>query len=528
MTAPTVIPTIVPSVGANRRRLRTLRAPLSGRADPRAIGGLSWPSGVLDQGGTTIYVYPTPPGVQVSRGGGAIIVSAPLKVIFWGHGWTLDSTTPSMVEVMAAIRAIVASPYLEELSQYGFRQIDSIDFYQVLADPPGPSYTGSDVEAMVWGAIDAGAFPEPDESGGRNIYMVFTHAGTSYANKDIDAAGAHADPSDYDFPFDIDYAWVGWVDFGTTLDEITSVFTHELVEMISDPEPESPGWITNQPSPLSEIGDICHLQNGPVGDYAAAAYYSARLGKCVVPSTGLRRHIQLTEKDQQVGQILVTRGQTAADGRSDCLKGTYHWTLFSQTRRAVISADVSSYAHHELTWTVNGKRIFGGENLHVPVDDSSDPLSEITILASTTGQVAVDLPFQGTQLTLTCPADTGMVMLIVSCTAKEAGSDYAGYPTGRTDTLNVFLSGRTRYMEPRFTKDRGSCLIRRLAQIDELIGRYIDKGDPIPPWVERSLAALAGEAQALELNAERLIRGLRDHLDAPPDPALTSAGEERD
>jgi hypothetical protein len=180
------------------------------------------------------------------------------------------------------------------------------------------------------------------------------------------------------------------------------VFTHELVEMISDPEPDS-GWTTNKPSPLDEIGDICVLQNGPAGGYAAAAYYSKQLGSCVVPSLGVPRNIDLTEADQQLGRLLVTPGQTVAYGRSDCLSGTYHWTLISQASQATITAGASSYAHPSIAWTINGKDITGPETLHqIPVDNSVDPLSAIATMPPAMADVAVDLPTE-TQMTITCP-----------------------------------------------------------------------------------------------------------------------------
>jgi hypothetical protein len=513
MSAP-AIPTIVPTVDPNPRPLRKKRTLLSGRADPRAISGLIPPARIVNQGGTIIYEYTTPPGIQAINGGGAIIVSAPLKVLFWGHGWTLDATKPSMADVQAAVNAIIASPYLKELSQYGFSRIASVDFFQVLADPPSPKYTGSDVEKMVWGAIDS-AFPEPDEDGGRNIYMVFPHPGTNYDNPGLDAAGAHSDPSENDFLFlDADYAWVGWADYSPTIDGITSVFTHELVEMISDPEPHKTAWTTNQPGPENEIADVCLGRYGPAGGYEVSAYFSARLGQCVVPSDGLLRYIQLSEQDKSIGDIFISRGETGADRNPNCFNGTYHWILYNQPRQATIVADVSSYVDANLTWSVNGQQDLYGGSIQVPVDNTYDPLNVITTMPPETAEIAVDVSLAGKQLTLTCPAGAGQVTLTVSCTAEEGASGYVGYGTERTDTLSVWMSGRTRYMDSRFTKDRVSCFIRRFTGLYELVGVYVDKGDPVPPWVERSLATLEEQLEGLELSTERLTSLLRK----PPRP----------
>ena len=95
-----------------------------------------------------------------------------------------------MMDVARAVQAIVASPYLSEMDQYGFRQIEGIGFGLVTSNPPAGAYTDSDVKDMVWGLIDGGHFPEPDDPGGRIIYMVLPHAGTAYSS-DTPAAGAH-------------------------------------------------------------------------------------------------------------------------------------------------------------------------------------------------------------------------------------------------------------------------------------------------------------------------------------------------
>jgi hypothetical protein len=56
----------------------------------------------------------------------------------------------------------------------------------------------------------------------------------------------------------VDHAWVGWIGNGS-LDFVTDVFSHELVEAISDPEPDSPAWVMDRSvNGGNEIGDACN------------------------------------------------------------------------------------------------------------------------------------------------------------------------------------------------------------------------------------------------------------------------------
>ena len=63
---------------------------------------------------------------------------------------------------------------------------------------------------------------------------------------DTSARGAHNDALDDDVTevLDRDHAWIGWSHHGT-LDSISQVLSHELLEIISDPEPDS-GWQMNR------------------------------------------------------------------------------------------------------------------------------------------------------------------------------------------------------------------------------------------------------------------------------------------
>ena len=206
--------------------------------------GLANPTGAVYEPGRIIWKFATTP-ISLEFNGGAIAGSARLVLLFWGDFWE-TAVSPSVSDIHQAVADILNSPYLSEMMQYGFRWLTLDPPLIVLKpDPPSPTFSRDDAKNMVWALIDDERFPEPDDDSGdgRIVYMVLAPQGSNY--EDLSAGGAHGDAEDRDF-LDVDHAWVGWVDFDSSLDRITEVLTHELVEILSDPEPTS-GWQVTSP-----------------------------------------------------------------------------------------------------------------------------------------------------------------------------------------------------------------------------------------------------------------------------------------
>jgi hypothetical protein len=68
-----------------------------------------------------------------------------------------------------------------------------------------------------------------------------------------------------------------------SLDFITTTFSHELVEAMTDPDGE--GWQVDprDDSDWHEIADVCGNRSAMVNGVAVAAYYSTSTQACVVP-----------------------------------------------------------------------------------------------------------------------------------------------------------------------------------------------------------------------------------------------------
>lgn len=484
-------------------------------------GSLASPISVdVSEPGVAIYKFATPV-VALTNGGGAIVGSARLVLLFWGSFWQ-TATNPSAAEIYAGVTDIVNSPYLSELSQYGFQSL-TIDPPVIVIDPgpPFPRFTGDDPKDMVWDLIDDGKFPEPDDDNGRIVYMVFAPDGTQF---DQEAQGAHGEALDFDLPADTDHAWVGWVDrlsFDTTMD----VFSHELVETITDPEPPS-GWTVNgQPATQNEIADICFDSRGVTAGRAVAAYYSKRLNACVVPGTPIVRSFGLHVHQQSAGVPQhVMDGLTTMEKQKECFHGTYRWSLWSQEERADVAAvGLSSFVKPDITWKVRGRQVFSFPlDFTIPADNVPDPLHAITQLPPRDGIVTARVSDDGNSLTLVIAPGQPAVDLDVSCIVSERAFP-ASYNLTRQLGLTISLNGSIRLMDARYDHDLNACVASRIQKAKlALIAANIprgDHGDVIPPWVAQQLGPdnskaidEAHQALSLALDVERTATDLAVQL----------------
>ncbi len=280
--------------------IRAKRPPRSIVAEPDGIitadGGTTFattpPSGVTEDNGLILATYSVPGDAQptdsASNAGGALILHAHLELVFWGTAWQSISG-PSAADVVNAVTTLLGSPYLLGLAQYGFQDAAVRGSTIVTSPAPPVNYSTDDPMNLVWSLIDDGKFPEPDDTGGRILYIVFMPPGTNppaipNANPPANALGAHSDPSDYDFPADVERAWAGFVSYGT-LDYMTTVFSHEFVESVTDPEPNGgPAWLMSRSiGGGNEIGDACNNTIDYLNGVMVQAYWSQRQRACVIP-----------------------------------------------------------------------------------------------------------------------------------------------------------------------------------------------------------------------------------------------------
>jgi hypothetical protein len=228
---------------------------------------------VLDNGIVTgLYATPDDAGWNANAhfNGGAVVGSAQLQLIFWGSAWSQPSTSPSANTLVGTVLKLLGTGYFSGLTQYGFQGFSPPNAVLVPSDPP-TTYGTSDATDVVEDLISNGTLPGTDDPRGRSVYVVFMPPGT---NRPPDEDGAHT--------LD-DGLWVAWVG-NNSLDRMTEVFSHEMVETISDPEPTS-GWVMDTFLNCGvEFGDACWHTDGLVNGIVTQAYWSQRQHACVIPT----------------------------------------------------------------------------------------------------------------------------------------------------------------------------------------------------------------------------------------------------
>jgi hypothetical protein len=224
----------------------------------------------------------------VTNGSGKKLRNAVVNLIFWGDAWQASpSPNPSLSQVVNDAASILAGPYQRRVAQYGATpaRLGTIFVSVPGFNPPTSptAFTTANVAKLITDAIEGGALPEPDEETTDVLHVVFMPPGTT-PPPNLGGLHTFASYSDYDFPFDIDinqrshFAWV----FSSNRANTSSVFSHELVEALTDPEGDGLQVNPTNSSNWNEIGDVCSSR-GTINGVTVQSYWSQQDQACVIP-----------------------------------------------------------------------------------------------------------------------------------------------------------------------------------------------------------------------------------------------------
>lgn len=218
---------------------------------------------------------------MISDHGGAVLDHVDIQLIFWDTSYWQGSPSPTPGEIQNAIQVILDSSYMSALGQYrGAGTNKSTIRGMTFASPSTSqfSFTKDDVNNFLNDLIENGKLPEPDEDW-PIMYCVFMPKGMYFLPGGEKGAHSNTHYSDYDLlDSDDDPKHYAWILHGT-LDFITDTFSHELVEILSDPN------IDAFHDGSQEIGDIepCHSTHGTVNGVLVQSYWSNRDNGCTLP-----------------------------------------------------------------------------------------------------------------------------------------------------------------------------------------------------------------------------------------------------
>ena len=258
-------------------------------------------------GGSGVVTFPVKPRVPLGQAvpetaggatpsfsdhGGPVIPHVRLILVFWGSWWNSTSAVPSVGQLTDAVVNILTGPYMNSLAQYrgvgsGFLQSSIVVSTAVGGSPASPpaSFSNSDVSTLLSNMIAAGLMPGP-ATDAELLYMVMLPPGVTqpgllgeHTYSDFNGSNMH----------------FGWVANGGSLDSVTWVFSHELVESCTDPEGSAiTGTGCNQGG-WCEIGDVCTGNTAVINGVTVQRYWSQADQACVVPTDAIVK----TDKDNK-------------------------------------------------------------------------------------------------------------------------------------------------------------------------------------------------------------------------------------
>jgi len=229
---------------------------------------------------------------------GPVIASVEVYLIFWGTSWlATPRPVPYSADIILAVASLLNSPYLAKVDQYDSRlhyghsshrgKLQGSTFVtspvgpsgsQSPANPPNP-FQDSDVATLVTNLMASNALPTPDENPDA-LFVVIMPTGVSSASTGF--VGEHFTRS---VAGNSTQAHIAWVTNNGTLSSVTTIFSHELVESVTDPEGTA---VTGVPGTCSqngwcEVGDVCST-TGVLNGVTVQSYWSDEDQACVVPT----------------------------------------------------------------------------------------------------------------------------------------------------------------------------------------------------------------------------------------------------
>ena len=329
-------------------------APVSAEAKDQAGGGFLWIEHFHGSGDA-------PSTTTITSGSGKRLRNAVVNLIFWGDAWQASpGPSPSLAQVVSDAASILAGPYQVRVAQYGATaaRLGSVFVSVPGFNPPAPSFTTPDVAKLITDAIEGGALPEPDEETTDFLHVVFMPPGSA-PPPNLGGLHTFASYTDFDFfPFDFDinqrshFAWV----FFSSRANISSVFSHELVEALTDPEGDGVQVDPTNPTNWNEIGDVCSSR-GTVNGVTVQSYWSQQDQACVVP-VNLVFELEITSiRRSRAGALVHPIGEVA---------GINHTAKqpFRMTQAEVIAA--IDRGDRVFIKRKNGREVSVGVQIHFP------------------------------------------------------------------------------------------------------------------------------------------------------------------
>ena len=248
----------------------------------------------LTIGGDTTFnnAGDAPPGTTTSFGPGDVAPGIALLCVFWGAAWNTPGLSPGVGDIMAAVGALSQSAS-STFGTYGY--FDGLNVYSqgnkntwgfevaapaliVSTNPPNNPFSQNDVQNEAY-ALYYTPFLGPGgvDNVFWNLIMFFMPPG--YPVNVANLAGEHSYFLE-DEGHQVNYAFVN---YSTSLSTITTVFSHELIETMTDPHGDAVQVNPRNATNWNEVCDVC-ASTGLYNGVTVTSYFSSTVGACMIPS----------------------------------------------------------------------------------------------------------------------------------------------------------------------------------------------------------------------------------------------------
>jgi hypothetical protein len=251
-----------------------------------------------------------PAGTTFISGPGKTLTNVHVQLIFWGAWW---NNNPLAAQVNNADADLLAGPYMTYLAQYGVHRGNVRGITFANDSEPG-TFSHQSVGNFINNLLHNDRLPEPDE-GWPIVYAVIMPANSAFSGdsrietvplppstvSQVTGANTRFIWSDKDiFDVDNDPAYFLWTGNDGTLDFITTVLSHELVELATDPNGGNGVRLAGCAGASCQIGDVCQGWCDFVRRVKAQAYWSQLDGTCVLPKMySVRRTLLGRESEER-------------------------------------------------------------------------------------------------------------------------------------------------------------------------------------------------------------------------------------
>lgn len=469
------------------------------------------------------------------RGGPIGGTGTPVQLIFWGQWWQSADGAERARWVESSTRALLDSPYTDELSQYAISSPPWFrgSTYVVSPAPPGQALTGVACHAvadLIGDLIGQDEYPDPDD-GPRIAFIACMPPGFDGGVDSFQVSDRQYDP-----PFDTDNIWYGFIRYydaaSEPLDKMTVELSRFILGVVTDPERD--GWradiddyiVRELPDPAySPLAGGWIAQTGFVNGVQVCAYWSNRHGTTVLPIdtdyaarlSGTVTEIDRTPLAEGVFRPSPSDNAACSTALPECCidDRDYVWTVYAVQQTARVELRTERFHTPVPMWTINGQPVAGEGQVVLSVTmDKFRERETVTV----TEAVVIDFIAQTVALDLTARNATGNFDVVVGCTVVDAG--FTGNVTSNvtvTPSVAVGLACAVLEVEQDYVDQRADCYRAMLRKHIQL--KTTDTGAPGDhPGIEFGggfdslvIPAYAHYSGAQQIaTAKRLVRAAHD------------------